>query len=50
LCMSDFIEDLKEIRVHQIALECLQNVFPIKSSNKNSKVFFSELSQEIMFV
>ena len=30
VCMSDFIEDLEAIRVHQIASGCLQNVFPIK--------------------
>jgi hypothetical protein len=35
--MSDFYEDLKAIRVHQIASVCLQNVFLIKSTKKNSK-------------
>jgi hypothetical protein len=48
--MSGFIEDLEAIRVHQIASECLQNVFSIKSSKTNFEIFaffqfFSELSQ-----
>jgi hypothetical protein len=42
--MSDFYEDLKAIRVHQIASGCLQNVFLIKSTNKNFfKEFFPNL-------
>jgi hypothetical protein len=32
--MSDFYEDLKAIRVHQIASGSLQNLFLIKSSKK----------------
>ena len=58
--MSDFYGDLEAIRVHQIASECQQNLFPIKSPKKyirNFRVFsiffqefFSECSQKILFV
>jgi hypothetical protein len=58
--MSNFYEDLKAIRVHQMASGCLQNVFLIKSTKKFFrnfrvfsiffKVFFSEFSQKILFV
>jgi hypothetical protein len=57
--MSDCYEDLKTIRLHQIAPEYLENVFLIIVS-KNSKFprlfyyfflgFFLELSQKIMYV
>ena len=37
--MSDFYEDLKAIRVHQIASGCFQNVFRIKSTKQKFESF-----------